>query len=710
MNVLGQLFDSLKKTVTVDSDNAGFIAGNESIDSAIEPMIEGKRSSLQADITAAIESLALGEEPVEFKPHQIEAAQAVALGAVDPIGTINTFVRKGRGSLDTVAGLEVNMIDTTAYTPDFIPDNKLTVGNEAFDGQDVSASLFFSVVFNALTIEQDAVNNLFYPIVVIDSNKVGAVVTSKISSIMTTVKRDASGKPLELKKESIIKNLNNTKLFTLDSNRLYPVLENDTEDRLLNITGVAGLTRTVEVFDGVEVETAPFKTKVEVDVLGFAQTDELISRGAMDQTDALTAHLVVESLYFKVAGKDVDGNDVVEYHKRDIMGLPASFTYTPRGHNKDLQLDYKTESIAWVGGKVTKADGTPTAIKDLLDLPAGYTAKLNINLKGDANTQTGSAELFPVKINLAGILDASGNAVPTDSDLYTKVEAILGAATIEGYDLEAYATNTNARFRGKMLTTDTYAYGYTVPVRAKLREVTAVFNDGDDGDVAGLLGQIQFNKQALTKNGLLELNNALTVLENVSFDTMDFGISSELVSKASHRESVDLTTIVDGLSSSDRESDIKAALKLKIRNIALKLYEESGYNKSFEATRPGVKPTVIIGTDTNIGVYVSSFSDEVFNYEVATSNDVLMTGKLFMSFGNMGATRNKMGDPLSFGVCFWSPETVISLQRQENGTIVQETISMPRYKHQTLMPILGLLEVTGVEEVSGKLAQLNENV
>ena len=708
MDVLNKLMSGLKKSVVVDAQDAAFIAGNESIDSAIEPMIESKRSALIADITAAFESLALGEENVEFKPHQIAAAEAVALSAVDPLGTLNRIVKKGRSEVQA-AGESV-IVDTTRYMDDFIPDNKLTVGNEAFDGQDVSSSLFFSVVFNALTIEQDAVTSLFYPIVVIDNNKTGATVTAKVASIMSTVKRDVSGKPIELKKDSIIKNLNNTKLFTLDSNRLYPVLENDDDGRLLHPTDVAGITRQVEVFDGVTIETAPFKTEVEVDVLGSAQTDELINRGAMDQNDALTAHLNVETLYFEVKGKDADDNDVTEYHKREVQGLPAVFTLTPTGHNKDLQLDYKTKTIAWVGGKITQADGTPTKIADLANLTAGYTVKFKVNLKGDANTQTGSVEVFPLKTGLAEVLDASGNAIATDSDVYTKMAAIFNPAKVVGFDLEAYATNTNARFRGKMLTTDTYTTIYTVPVRAKLREVTAVFNDGDDGDVAGLLGQIQFNKQALTKVGLLELNSALTILENISYDTEDFGISSKLVSKASHRESVDLTTLVDGLTSSDREADIKAALKLKIRNTALALYTASGYNKTFEATRPGVKPTVIIGTDTNIGMYVSNFSDEIFNYVVATSNDNLMTGKLFLSFGNAGASRNKLADPLSFGVCFWSPETVISLQRQENGSIVQETISMPRYKHQTLMPILGLLEISGVEEVSGKLAQLNQAV
>ena len=708
MNVLQKITKELRKSVTVDADTVSFVAGNENISSAIAPVIEGKITGLHADVEAAFESLALGAEAIEFKPYQIEAAKGVAAAAVDPIGTLNRLITKGRSDIET-AGESVT-VDTARYMDEYIPDNQLGAGNESFDGQDVSASLFFSVVFNSLSISQDAVNELFYPIIIIDNNKTGATVTAKIASIMSVVKRDVSGKPLELKKESIIKNLNNTKLFTLDSNRLYPVLENDDDDRLLHPDDVNGLTRTVEVFEGIDIETAPFKTSVAADVLGLAQADELINRGVMDHTDALTAHLNIETLYFAVTGKNSDGDDITEYHKRNIMGLPAVFTATPTGHNKDLQLDYKTTSLAWTGGKITKADGTATAIDDLSKLTAGYVVKLRVNLKGDANTQSGNVEVFPVKVALAGVLDASGNEISESSDTYAKMKAIFDVAVTAGYDLEAYATNTNARFRGKLLTTDTYTAVYTVPVRAKLREVTEIFKDGDDGDTAGLLGQIQFNKQALTKYGLLELNNTAAVLENVSFDTEDYGITSKLVSKAFHREVVDMSSIVDGFTSSDREGDITAALRLKVRNVALKLYTESGYNKTFEAVNPGVKPTIIIGTDTNIGRFITSFEDEIFKYTVAVSNDALMADKLYMSFGVMGANRHKVPNPLNFGMCLWSPEVVIALQRQEGGKAVQETITMPRYKHQTLLPILGLLEVSGIEEVSGKLPQLNKAV
>jgi len=697
---INDVLDKLRSSVKLDKDKAGLIAGTESVDQMMMPVVDEARSTLLADIDFALDSLSTGNEEIVFTDAQKEAAKKVALLAVDPLATLKKYTTKGREDID-VAG-ESMTIDTRNFMDEFIPDQELMAGIESFDGQDVSSSLFFSIVYNTLSIKQDAVSELFYPIVVIDPNKMGATVTAKITNIMQAVKRDVTGRPVDFKKQSIVKQLNNTELFTLDANRLYPVYSTDTADKLVD---EAGAKREVTVGDGIKITTAPIKAGTAVDLLGIAQNDELLSKGYMDETDALSGHLAIEALYFHVKGKDAGDNEITELHKKEITGLPAVFTYTPTGHHKDLQLDYKTDSLAWVGGNVTKADGTPTQIVDLANLPQGYTVKLRINLKGDSNTQTAKTLVNMFEMEMVGLLDANGNAVSETDELYTKVKAIFDATTFAGYDIEAFATNSNARFRGKLLTTDVYTTVYTIPVRTKVREVTAVFQNGDDGDVAGLIGQIEFNKRALSKFGLLELNNTAAVLENLSEDTEAYGISSKLVNKAFSRETVDLTTIVDSLKSGERVEDIKEALKLKIRNTAIDLYVRSNYNLAFETIYPNVKPTVIIGVDTNIGRFVESFEDEVFNYKVAVSNDTLINGKIFMSFGIMGANRNKVADPLNFGVCFWSPEVVLTLQRQENGTIKQESISMPRFKHQTLMPILGMLEVTGVEEVSGKLPQ-----
>lgn len=703
MNVISRIIGKLQETVNVEADYAGAIAGTEDVAASVMPVVESKRHELDASIEAALESLAIDKDsPIELEPHQIEIAKSVAKYALDPIGYLNQVSKNGRGEVE-VAG-ESKTIDTAMFREDVYSDNDIAAAIEAFDSEKIGPSLFFSIVFNTLSIKQDPVAELFYPIVPIEPTQNGGTVKATIVNIMETVKRDISGKPTEIKKTSIVKELNNTELFTLDSNRIYPNKKNDEEDKY-TLRG-PGVEREVEVQDGVKITTAPLKTNVEASILGISQTKELIANGLMDETDALSSHLAIDGLYFNIHGKDKDGNEIDETHKREIHGLPATFTYTPTGHNKDLQLDYKTDSFAWIGAKILKADGTKTNIKDLQDLPAGYTVKLRVNLKGDANAQSGNVVVYPVKMEMAGLKDASGNDVPETSDLYVKMKKIFDdvKSKVIGWDPDSYVTNSNARFRGKLLTTDTYTTIYTVPVRTKIREITPIFKNGDDSDQAGLIGQINWNRRALSKAGLMELNKTAVVLANLSEDTEAYGISNKLVKKTLITDTLDLTKIVDSLKSSERVDDIVSAIKLTIRNNATELYIRSNYNFAHEAdaTVSGTKPTVIVGVDTNIGRFLGDFSDELFNYKVSVSPDSLVHGKVFISFGVMGARRNKETHPLNFGVCFWSPEAMISLQRQEKGTIKQETMSMARYVHQTIMPILAVLEVTGVDEVSGK--------
>jgi len=704
MNSIKNIVGSLKAHLAVDDSYKNIVAGMESKDPILNQNASEKADTLALSVKAAFDDVVVGNEDasaMQLTDVQIQAAKAVASYAVEPVTTLERFAA---GRTPVEAGVESINIDTTAFTGDVVTSEEFKAGVEAFDGQVLSNSLYFSVAYNALAIKQDAVVELFYPVIVIDPSQNGATVTAKITNIMQATKRDISGRPTNFKRESLIKKLNETSLFTLDANRLFPVKRDESLDNLLVVTGVDGLVKKQEVLDGVSIDTAPLLTNKSIDILSIAQSDELISLGYMDETDALNGSVNISSLYFKLTGKDSAGNDVTEYMEKTLKGLPATFTYTPTGSSRELQLDYKTTSMAMVGGSITKVDGTPTAIADLADVPAGYTIKLAVNIKGDGNTQDGTLAVYPTVLELNSILNASGVELPEDDTTYIAVKAIIDAASIEGYDAEAYAANTNARFRGKLLTNNTYTYAYTVPVRTKIREIVSTVNAGAEADASGILAQVDFTKRAMGKLGLTELNNTAAVLDTVSGDTDDFGISTKLVNKYLYKGVIDFSTGINSIKSSEREDDIAGSLRLTLRNAAISMYNDSNYAYAFDAVYPGVKPTVIIGTDYNTARFLTSFEDEIFNYVVKASNDSLIQGKLFMSFGVMGATRNKEANMLNFGVCFWSPEVVVSLQRNENGRVAQETITLPRFKHQTFMPILSVFEVSGIEAASGKQA------
>ena len=705
MNTIKKVIDSLKSTVVIDDSFKSVVAGFESSDTFIKQTAEEKAQVLASNVKAAFDNIIVSEgteasDNFSINDAQIAAAKAVAMYAVDPKATLRKFAQ---GRRDVKVGSEGRIIDTSKYVLDYVKQEEIREAVEAFDGQVLDNSLYFSVAFNALAIKQDPVVELFYPVIVIDPSQVGATVKAKITNIMRATNRDITGKPTNFKRESLVKKLNDTALFTIDANRLYPVYDPDNKSQyLVTPSGVNGMVRDVEVMDGLTIQTAPLKANAKIDVLGISQNTALLAAGYMDETDALNGSVYLERLYFTVTGKDGD-NDVTEYMALNIKGLPAVFTYTPTGSTRELQLDYKTTSLSLVGGAITKVDGTPTKIDNLENVPAGYTIKLEVNVKGDGNAQDGTVAVYPVEFKLHSILDKTGTPISETDDLYTNVKEVLDTASVVGYDLEAYAANSNARFRGKLLTTNSYNYVYTVPVRTKVREIVPVFNSGEDGDTAGIIAQVDFTKRAMSKVGLLELNNVAVLLGSLSSDTEDFGISTKLVNKYFYKDTLDLTTMIDGIKSMDRESDIEASMRLTLRNAAVKMYIESNYNYAFESIYPGVKPTVIIGTDYNIGRFLKSFEDEIFKYEVKVSGDNLIKDKIFMSFGIMGANRNKEPNMLNFGACFWSPEVVLSLQRTEGGKVVNETITMPRFKHQTFMPVLTVFEVSGIEAVSGRL-------
>ena len=697
---ISKIMQTVKNTVSIDESYKNITAGLENKDAVKKGEAIAKKENIIAAVESVFKMLEHGEEgsveagTVKFSPAQIEAAKAAAVYATDPIAALESFA-KGRKAPETIDNAVT--VDGRNLVDDFIPDNEITAGIESFDGQNVSASIFTTVVYNALVVVQDAVSELFYPIYVIDPNVTGYTVTGKITNITKTIKRDISGKPVDWVEESIIKHLDDTEMFTLDANKLLPVYRDESKEYLYDKDEVK---RSAKVFEDETITTAPILVNKEVDILAISQSDELIARGLMDQTDALNAHLNLTKLYFEVSGKDADDNDVTEIHVKDIDGLPATFTYTPTGDNKDLQLDYKTKSLAWIGGKIKTVAGDTTAIKKLKDVPDNYTIKIGLVLKGDANARKGTCIIYSLKVELVEVLDGAGNAISKDSDIYKNIEDVMSTLTLKAYDLDAYANNSNARFRGKLLNTTVFQYVYTVPVRNKFREITPVFKNGPDADTAGLLAQIDFTRKAISKFGLLELNKTANVLENVSVDTKQYGLSTELINKYYLRDVLEINKLVDSLRSADREEDIKAALKLKIRNYAEQMYAESGYTFAFEAIYPNQKPTVIIGTDVATARFLGDWSDEMFNYVVKHTNDSLMKGKLFMSF--RASNNTKETNPLNFGICGYSPETVIALQRQEKGILYNETVTMPRFKHQTFLPILTMLEIKGVHEVTGK--------
>ena len=698
----GNIFNAVKSKVTLDAGISQVVAGTESRNHVTQSDALSKLNAVQGDIEVALTSALIdentGDVTGELGEENVKAAIEVAKYALNPVQSVEKLANKSFNSEqgDIVYGNGTISLDS-------VDKDAVVAAVEAFKNVDVAASMYFSVSYQAMALKQDPVAELFYPIIVVSPDEAAIKIDVTTTSIILPSKRDSSGKPLKNYKKSIIKELNNTKLFTTDANRIYPVVRAESAGRLFNPAGVTGISQKVTVGDGYTVTTAPIKVNTEVDLIDISSTDELLSKGVIDETDMLNKFLGIDKLYFSLTGTDSIGNAVTEYYERDISTLPAKFVETPNGNVLDLQLSYANNSIIFTGGKLIKTDGSTSTIAGLGSLANGHYVKISLRLKGDANVETRSFEVNPTKVEFGGVFDASGNPLPETSNEYIKVKGVFDTVKLEGVLPEAYAANDNTRFKAVKLTSDTIRYVYTMQRRHVVEEIVPINGDGD-ADIKN--STLLFITENLSKNGLNELVTAAGIISNLAVDTEDFGMASEFFRRAFYQDTIDVSTIVDGRESNKRSSDIENALKLMLKSVATKLYIESNYSKVFKVVNNGevAKPTVIIGTDLTIGSYINDFSDDMFNYVVARSDEAILNGSLYMSFGVNGKERNTKPSLLNFGFCGWSPEVTLASLNTSGGRSVYETLHMPVYRHQTVLPILAVLNIHGFESVVGKLA------
>lgn len=697
---LSDVFNTVKGKLNIDdSKKQTILAGSESSNGVLRSAAETATSDIEATVGTALAALSInadtGVVDNSISDANIAAARSVATAAIDPVRTL-------LGGIDRqpTSGAEDKVYGTLTPTLNNFDGQAVRAAVEAFKNVDVAASMYFSIAYQAVSLKQDAVSELFYPIFVVDPAEAAIKIDVTTTSILTPVKRSGTGAVQGNYKKSLLKELRNPASFTLDANRIYPVVRAETAANLFNPAGVSGISSTITVGDGYDITTAPVKVNTEVDLLDLSITDELLAKGTLDHTDMLNKFLGIDKLYFSMVGADADGTEITEYFVKDISTLPAKFIETPNGNKYDLQLNYKNESLAFVGGDLGKTDGSDTAIVKLGSLAAGHYAKIAINIKGDANVESRLFVVNPITVSLVGVYDAAGNAVAETSTEYTDVKAVVDTIKLDAVLPEAYATNDNLRFKATRLDSTTNRYVYTMQRRHVLTEVVPV--NGGGSDVSN--GITAFVNAGLSFNGLNELSNAMSIISNLSVDTEDFGMASEYFTRGTYSESFDIATIVDGKESTNRVSDVEQALRLKIKTIATKLATDSNYFRVFNAiSGVNTKPTVLIGTDLTIGSYINNFEDDMFKYVVARSVEDSMNGVLYISFGTAGKERNSAPSILNFGVCGWSPEVTLAAQTTEGGRTAYETLHIPTYRHQTILPILGRLDISGFEAIAGKL-------
>jgi hypothetical protein len=196
-----------------------------------------------------------------------------------------------------------------------------------------------------------------------------------------------------------------------------------------------------------------------------------------------------------------------------------------------------------------------------------------------------------------------------------------------------------------------------------------------------------------------------------------FGIGRHIVNAAYEEAVIDVSTKIDSLKTADRIEDLKALLVNKIRDMASTLFVRSSYKAASDAMHDGaeVKPVVIITTDTYIATYLNLTGDtrllgDLFDVKLAVSLDSRMAGKLIFSFGQEAAVNSGVPNALHFGMMGYRPELTVMIPVSRGGSTSMELTVHPSFRHVINCPIMGYLEISGIEDVVADKVTVNTTV
>lgn len=659
--------------------------------------------SLGQNIVAAFEAEHL-ESQVEIPEHMVTMSKNAVMASLDPVGSIKNVLGKDLTSdFKGKAGFEDDTFVSVGQTA-YGDNSDVLAGFEAFDGATVEPQVHYNVMYGALASVQDPAAELFFPVIPVGANTSAASMSLRITNVMTDFKRGVTGAPAasSFNKKSLVKILNNEDEINVDKNRLVPVSKADNVPFL-----VAGVSATEVTYNGETVDTKPVKIDTDVNLISLGQSEAMIASGALDTTDALDPNVKINDIYFTLSGKDESDADVTENFAFDISILNTAFTYSTTEDSLDIALNAKLGALS-LNTTTTNAVGSDTSTL-LRALPSGYSVVVAMKLVGDGNVQTGDINVGARGITLVKVVNAAGDTIATTDADYVEIKAVIDTLTVTGYVPEAYITNSNTRVNGLQLTSNKVTALFNVPFRTGDTIFLPVVKNGDNSDaeyLGALNAQIGTGIWKLNLAAFRTIANFMSFMEQSADDVEIGGLSKLLVNKAFIREPLDLTAAVDSRESTSRSESISAAIALKVKQAAVKLYLDSNYGVAASTYQAGVKPTVIVMTDTIIGTYLreEDFTNGMFNFKIASTINENIKGKVIFSFGVFDGNRNKEPNPLNFGQCFKGADVNISIPKTvHNGARIVNT-TIHRFQHYVNLPILGVFDISNIDTVIGKLA------
>jgi hypothetical protein len=181
------------------------------------------------------------------------------------------------------------------------------------------------------------------------------------------------------------------------------------------------------------------------------------------------------------------------------------------------------------------------------------------------------------------------------------------------------------------------------------------------------------------------------------------GMGRYLVKPFFEEVTLNLVDKINSIRDMDRAQDVTALLVNQIRDVAYRMYSESGYQPALNASPVGSQQArLLIGTDIVLQRHLMvtgdsrTFGIAFPDYKIVSTFDKRMQGKIILTLTRDGSQEGP--DPLSFGTHAWIPELASSVQVNRDGATYPEAMVQPRNLHVNHLPIMAVINVEGLEE------------
>lgn len=592
------------------------------------------------------------------------------------------------------------------------------IAQEAFDGQNLNNAIYFSIAYNVGAATQDEFGETIYPTIAVSPTESGLSVSVEYVAIMKEFMRNVNGSVVHdvVDRQSILKKMYDSKTFGSDATALIPVFR-DSGAYQNDSKFVTGSKYVEDKITPDAITTAALKFGEEVDILGISQTDDILAKGVMDNTDAVDRAVSLSKVFIEVQNKAGNATELIAY---DVSAVNSKRFYPAIvGHWKKLicSFDLKGASLNTANTKQFKDGKSDTASTVLGEITGNYNIMVEFNINGNLNVEDGKLRLTAAPIQFIGVRDENGSLLPSTAQQYTDAKALVEKAKLVGYVVDAKRTNTNVRTRGVVVSNEIYNYIYNAPFRSGITCLKPLVQySGTENDANRVAAQAQatgFIISNMAVNTLVDHISALRAAkQNGSIETMVFeGPSEKFIYPYFREENIDLADVVDSLESNKRDDDIRANLLQRINNIAMDMIIKSNYGPVFSVLKgnSGQKITIVIATDPNLarlmvkdGVSEFEYGDR-FRFKVVSTYNELVKGTISILPTVNDENKNTTPDPLNYGFCIYTPTIVYEVSKTTNGAVAGELNTIPRFLHVTNLPIAGVIGVSDVSSVFDKL-------